>query len=42
MCFTELISVNLENIKFNLEIKGLPHSLSNAREKELGMNIEGK
>ncbi|CAG2219507.1 unnamed protein product [Mytilus edulis] len=37
---TKLISVNLETIKFNLEIKGLPHSLSNAREKELCMNIE--
>ncbi|VDI15692.1 Hypothetical predicted protein [Mytilus galloprovincialis] len=36
----ELISVNLENIKFNLEIKGLPHSLLNSMDKEPGMTIE--
>ncbi|CAC5356902.1 unnamed protein product [Mytilus coruscus] len=36
----ERISVHLENIKFNLQIKGLPHSLSNSMDKEYDMNIE--
>lgn len=42
ICLTERISVHLENTKFNFEIKGLPHSLSNAMDKEPGMTIEGK
>ncbi|CAG2235038.1 unnamed protein product [Mytilus edulis] len=36
----ERISVHLENTKFNFEIKGLPHSLSNTMDKEPGMTIE--
>ncbi|XP_052097970.1 uncharacterized protein LOC127732830 [Mytilus californianus] len=36
----ERISVHLEKNKFNLQIKGLPHSLSNSMDKEHNMNIE--